>query len=238
MRRGRSAWRAPDRAAGSRGVPLWPALALACGTAVLAGCTGGGIDPPTTPTPSRAPSAGDAGARAAATIPPDLLAGIAVEMRQSRTDWGDRVVQIRVTNGTDAPVVVERGTVRSPYTEGVAATDPDRSREVPVGRHRDFAVALGDPVCPAAAGDVVVEVTVVDEEGRRATLTAVPADPQGHLERIHREDCAAAAVTAGVTLGFEPDVGVREEGGVLVATLRLTARPVAGGPRVSVTAVE
>jgi len=216
------------------------AVALACAVGALTGCTGEGqraSPPPAPATTTPAPRGDDAPAEAV-TLTPDEAAGIGVELRQSRTDWGDRVVQLRVVNGTGAPFVVEHGTLRSPFVGGAATTDPERSREVPPGSHRDFSVALGDPVCPAAVGDVVVDLVVVDDAERRGALTTVPTDPQGHLERIHREDCAAAAVTAGVTLAFEPDVGVRDEGGVLVGTLRLTARPVPGGPRVSVTAVE
>ncbi len=215
--------------------PSRVSMALVCGLGVLAACTGAPVE--------ASGGSGTAGASAAPVaepglLPADALDGVAVEIRQSRTNWGDRVVQLRVTNGTSAPLVVERGTLRSPYVRGAATTDPDRSRAVPAGAHRDFPVVLGEPVCPAAAAGVVVDVAVGDDAGRRGALTATPADPQGHLERIHREDCAEAAVTAGVSLAVEPDVGVRDEGGVLVGTLRLTARPVEGGPRVSVTGVE
>jgi hypothetical protein len=192
---------------------------------VLAGCTSGTGAPDGTSSPT-------------STIPATALEGVAVEIRQSRADWGARVVQLRVVNDTPAPFVVVSGTLRSSSVSGAARSDPARSRSVPVGSSRDFSVALGDPVCPAGPTDAAVDLVLADDAGRRAELTALPADPQGHLDRIRGEDCAAAAVAAGATLAIGPDVTVQDRAGVLTASLRLTVRPVDGGPRVSVTAVE
>ena len=65
-----------------------------------------------------------------------------------------------------------------------------------------------------------------------------PADPQGHLARIHGEDCAAVAVARGATLTLADTITTKDVGGTLVANVELDVAPVAGGPRVEVTQVD
>jgi hypothetical protein len=186
-----------------------------------------------------------------AALDPAVLAGVEVEIRQGRADWGDRVVQLRVTNGTAVPLVVVTGALATPTVERTATTDPARSRVVPVGAHRDFPVPLPEAVCPPGPGadgqagaavpvdaPPTVDLVLADESGRRGEMRLAPTDPQGHLRRIHAEDCAARAVAAGVELSIGPRVTSHGRGGVLTGAVELVVRPVPGGPDVSVTAVE
>ncbi len=176
-------------------------------------------------------------APAPSPIPSDTLAGLSVEVRQARSDWALRVVQLRVTNAGPGDVTVARARLVTPDDEGVATSD--RARPVRSGVDRDVSVALGTPVCDdAPSGPARAELDLVDAEGRRSTLTVEPADPQGHLARIHGEDCAAAAVAAGATLVLDDQVTTVDVGGTLAAEVSLQVTPVPAGPRVELTQVD
>lgn len=205
-----------------RGVAGRWRVVAAVGVLALAGCTGGPASaPPPTPTP----------------IPSDVLAGLSVEVRQARSDWALRVVQLRVTNAGPGDVTVSQARLITPDDEGVATSD--RERPVRAGVDRDVSVALGEPVCDdPASGQAEAELDLVDDAGRRSTLVVEPADPQGHLARIHGEDCAAAAVAQGATLRLADAITTRDVGGVLAATVGLEVVPVAGGPRVEIRQVD
>lgn len=190
------------------------------GVLALAACSAGGSPEPT-PTP----------------IPTDVLAGLSVEMRQARSDWALRVVQIRVTNAGPGDVTVALARLVTPDDEGVATSD--RERPVRAGVDRDVSVQLGDPVCTSASsGPASVELDLVDDEDRRSTLVVTPDDPQGHLARIHGEDCAAAAVAEGATLSLDDAITTAPVDGRLAATVSLQVKPVDGGPVVQITQVD
>lgn len=180
------------------------------------------------------------------TLGDDVLAALRVEVRQSRTDRASRVVQVAVHNDgpTDLDVVAARLT--SPTVEGVAASED--GRRAPAGTRRDVSLALGAPVCgadavqgPGATGPAAasVELDVTDGAGHRATVELTPEDPNGHLARIHAEDCAAVAIERGAALTVGPGLRTRQEpDGRWVATVDLVLAPVAGGPEVVVDAVD
>jgi hypothetical protein len=203
-------------------VDRWRVLVVAA-VLVLAGCTSGPAAPSPSPTPT--------------PIPGDVLAGLSVEVRQARSDWALRVVQLRVTNAGPGDVTVAEARLITPDDDGVATSD--RERPVRAGVDRDVSVALGDPDCAeSTAGPARAELDLVDDAGRRSTLVVEPADPQGHLARIHGEDCAAAAVAAGATLTLADAITTRDVGGTLAATVDLRVVPVAGGPAVEITQVD
>ena len=115
----------------------------------------------------------------------------------------------------------------------------DRERPVRAGVDRDLSVALGEPDCASpTSGPASVELDLVDDTGRTSTLVVAPDDPQGHLARIHGEDCAAAAVAAGATLALDDAITTAPVDGRLAATITLGVTPVAGGPTVVITQVD
>jgi len=176
-------------------------------------------------------------APAATPIPADVLAGLSVEVRQARSDWALRVVDVRVTNDGPGDVTVREARLVTPDDEGVATSD--RERPVPTGANRDVSVALGVPVCTSAtSGPARVELELADADGRTSTLVVTPQDPQGHLARIHGEDCAAAAVARGATLALDDAITTQEVDGRLAATVSLEVGVKAGGPRVEITQVD
>ncbi|GEM_PF-355091 len=218
----------------------------------VAGCVAG--------SGSRGPS-GTPGTSAGPALPDDVAAGLAVEIRQSRADWGRRVVQVRVANTGAVDVTVRHATLTTPGVEGSATSE--REREVRAGVDRDLSVALGAPVCDGSAAVTAtgeagaaasgtstagaaasgsagaqVELDVVDSDGHVGTVVVVPDDPQGHLARIHGEDCAALAVAAGARLSLDDDLPSAPVDGTLVGRLTLHVEAVPGGPRVEVWRVD
>ncbi|MBX9244222.1 hypothetical protein ICW40_05300 [Actinotalea ferrariae] len=165
------------------------------------------------------------------------MTDLAVEVRQGRASWADRVVQVRVRNEGAAPVTVRTAALTTTTTTTTAVSDPERGRPVPPGRSRDFSVALGAPVCGAA--DVTAEA-VLEVDAGDAVETIGPlavTDPQGHLTRIRSEDCAAATVLAGVDLRVD-GLTTQDTPDGLLGVLRLTASPVPGGPAVTITSID
>jgi hypothetical protein len=160
---------------------------------------------------------------------------LTAEIRQSRSDWGVRRVQVRVRNGSGAPVDVTTATLTTSVVVGPVTSDPARGRPVPPGRYRDFPVDLGPPVCPE--GDAPsAEVVVRTADGGEVRLT--PEDPQGHLARVNAEDCAAQRVLAALRLELAPDVAAEQRDGRLVGALTLTATPTDPDVEVAVTRVD
>ena len=217
-------------------------LAVTLGSAACTGDTAPAG--PATPAGRAAPAAPEAtpsGPTATPTLPADRLAGLAVEIRQSRADWGDRVVQVRVRNDTDEPLRSSSGaTLRSPGGRGRGGVGP---RAVAGGPGRQSPGLLGGSRrarCARPGGDAVVDLEVRRRRGRvEAATSTVPADPQGHLDRIHGEDCAAAAVSAGAEARDRPDRdGARPRRRPRPPRWTLVVRPVEGGPAVAITAVE
>ena len=213
-------------------------VAAAAAPLLVSGCSS---EPPPTASsasPSSAsPSSGPPSP--AGPLPDATLAAVTAEVRQSRADWGDRVVQVRVHNDGDTPLTVTRVVLTAGTVEGTAASHPDRVREVPAGSHRDASVPLGAARCPAPGPPArQVRVGLVDGAGRTGELTVVAEDPQGHLSRIHGEDCAAAAVSRGLRIHALGPLEVVERDGALVATVTLALAPVPGGPPVTLDRVD
>ncbi len=216
-----------------RGMRRSSAFVLALGLTVvlgLAACTGAGPDAAGDPSTASTPSA---------TPPPaDVLAGVTVAIAQSRSDWADRVVQLTVTNGGAGPVDIVAAALTSDLFDGPAV--PDQGRPVPAGTSRSLSVPLGAPRCeggePSTAAPTVT-LTLADATGRGSTVDLSADDPRGHLTRIHREDCAAAAVAAGAELSVADALVVHEVAGELLGSVDLTLTPRPGGPAVAVTEV-
>lgn len=199
-------------------------LGASLASVVLVACGGAA---PAPQVPSSAPGTG--------TAAQDLAPGVSVEIRQSRSDQADRVVQLRVRAPDAGEVVVASAALDVEGFAGTAVLEA-WDRRVPAGRTRDASVRLGDAVCAIDAGTPRVTLVLADEPD--VEVRPEVTDPQGHLARIHAEDCAREELTAALDVEVAealPTVA-GEEG--LVATLELTVSPVPGAPEVVLERVD
>jgi len=129
---------------------------------------------------------------------PELPATITASVFQNRFDYSLRVLEIKVHNGTDAPITVTRAAFES--TRFAEPAVWDRPQEVPAGAARDLKVQLPDPVCDGAdpVDSVTLEVALAD--GTTGTLTVTPSDEQGRVDTINEEDCLGVSVAAVATI--------------------------------------
>ena len=128
-----------------------------------------------------------------ATSPPVLPEGVTVTVFQSRFDYGARVLEIKVANGSDAPLTILRAAFES--TQFAGPVSWDRETGIPIGSARDLRVHLPDPVCDGAAepsASVALDFELAD--GTKGSARVSPDDPMSQLEAIAAADCLVVAV--------------------------------------------
>lgn len=147
-------------------------------------------------------------AACAAPAPADLPAGITVEAFQNRLDYGARILELKVTNGTSDLFTVTSATFESNrFAEPAAWT---RSTEIPDGSARDLKVQLPAPICDDAAPKATVRIDFVLPDGTVGSGSLVPSDPNDQLAKINSDDCLLvaaekhASITAADTLQWTP----------------------------------
>ncbi|TGO03925.1 hypothetical protein [Serinibacter arcticus] len=204
------------------------AVVVAAGLAACTPDAGPTTGPPTTtPVASEAPATLDPAASA-------LADDLAVEIVQTRLDWGRRVLSLVVSApddagseaGANAELTVVAAALDSPGWDGTRATDPDRTVTVGPGRTRSMFVTLGDARCDprpdgATSPGGVARLTLAPGVERDVTVT----DPYGHLARAWGEDCARLGAEAAVALTIGPDVVAGTRDGVATGTVSLTVTP-------------
>jgi hypothetical protein len=154
-----------------------------------------------------------------------VVDGLALEILQNRPDYGNRVLQLSVTNEGAEPLTVVEARFESEQFAAPALWS--KPTEVPAGLTRQLPVQLGEAVCPAPDAHPSLTVIVADATGGTREVSATPADPFGVLQRIAGEDCLDEAVAAIVTLRLDDGFEITGEGADSVAHLRLVAEPVA-----------
>lgn len=221
--------RAPARVAPGAGAAVVVLLALgACGVG------GPGPGRAVTTAATTGATTGATTAAVAGGLPADVM--VDVEVAQARSDRVARVVELRVHNTGTVGLTVTGARLTSAFVTGEAAT----TREVGTGRTRPVRVPLGAAVCGPDVGDdprAQVELDVTTVDGRSGTLVVTPTDETDDLRRIHAEDCAAAAVAAGLRLTLADGLTVRDVDGEPVADVTLVLEPVPGGPHVRIVSV-
>lgn len=141
----------------------------------------------------------------------DIPDGLSVEMYQTRTDTGPRRIEIAITNGTDAPVVIDRLVFDSTQFDGTTDWKKDSTRIV-AGATVDLPVLLPPPDCDADEIVHTVEFDYVLADGTSGTATVNPVDRLDRMPSLRLEDCitesvAEIAILTADTLPYPVDVG-------------------------------
>ncbi len=202
----------------STAVSVAVSLPLAVSLLILSGCA---AQPQ--PASSTAATSTATGATTAPEASPVVIDGVGLAILQNRPDYGNRVLQLAVTNEGADPLTVTAARFSSPQFESVA--EWTKPTEVPPGLIRQLPVQLGTAICPAPSTTSTLTVTVTDAAGTSREISGRPSDPFGVLERIAGEDCLDDAVAAVATLIVHDDFDVTGSGADAVAHLRLTADP-------------
>lgn len=130
-----------------------------------------------------------------ACVPPatELPAGVTVSVFQNRFDYGERQLELKVSNDTDAPLTVTRASLESSRFASPAVWD--RPQVVPAGAARDLKVQLTEPICGEPVRDrVILEFALAD--GSTGSASIEPFDETGRLDAVNAEDCLGLAVAS------------------------------------------
>ncbi len=208
----------PGRRAGGAGAVCALLLLL------LAGCAAPAApDSPSATSSSRAPSPSAVDPTPAAPL---VVDGLGLQILQNRPDYGNRMLQLSVTNEGDAALTVTSATFTSPQFE--APSEWTRPTEIPPGLTRHLPVQLGTAICPTPATTPTLAVRVVDASGVSRVVTGEPSDPFGVLERIAGEDCLDDAVAAVAQLRLDDALEITGSGTDAVAHLTVHVDPAGG----------
>lgn len=124
--------------------------------------------------------------------PAGLPDSVTVSVFQNRFDYGIRQLELKVSNGTDAPLTVTRASFESSRFTSPAVWE--RPQVIPAGAARDLKVLLGEARCTDAEHGDFVDLEFTRADGATGTARVVPVDDTGRLDVISAEDCLGAAV--------------------------------------------
>lgn len=220
---------------------LYRATAAAAVVAVLGAAsacsTGGG--------PARTASS------ASPTITVTAAGPVTAEINQFRDNYSKQIIEIQLTNTTDAALTVLGADLTTPlFTAPITWPARTGGIELPPGQTKSLPAPLPAPECaspatsPATAqgvpgagpggdpGSAVVSVRLAaggGTEPAQAAATVPAADPFGVLARNNSEMCLTREATAVATIGLAPELEVAADG--RTAVVRLLVAPRAGGGR-------
>lgn len=163
--------------------------------------------------------------------PAELPDGIAISVYQNRFDYSPRKLEIQVSNGSGGPFTVTGASFDSTrFTE--PAVWAAHERTLAPGTALDLRVQLPEPVC----GDVPAEDTVTLDfalpDGRAGSVTVVPSDEEGWIDRINAQDCLAATVD-GIAAITAPDRLEWTPGATAPGVLEFSVEPTGAGGEVT-----
>ncbi|MEX1079289.1 MAG: hypothetical protein WED09_09310 [Homoserinimonas sp.] len=166
-----------------------------------------------------------------------LPPGIEVSVHQNRPDTGDRRLQVRITNGSDAPLTVTELTFSSPrFAEPVSYQKaPSTIRS---GGVLDLPIALAAPACDQNNGGPEVLLEFQHSHDGPGTATVVPDDPLDQLDGISERDCLDDAMTEVAEIKEPPRIRSESLGGRLVALVDLEILPSGGAGSFTIHSVD
>jgi hypothetical protein len=158
---------------------------------------------------------------------------VSAELLQYRRDQADRVVEVKLHNGSDKAVEVSRLQLLTPRFTGTAPLAP-RFTLAPHDT-TDVRVPMGDSAC----GDVNATAPVVriwnSDDDTHVDLSASGSDAV--LESIRAKECAVKAVAEAVPVRWD-DWRIQQEGADRVVAATLQVGPVASGHSARILSLE
>lgn len=162
-----------------------------------------------------------------------LPAGVEVELFQLRSDVAERGAQVRVANGSDTDLVVERVVFQDDWFAGESVRD--RTSTIPAGRTVDLRIALPESSCEDEPDAAARSSRVSFELASGATATVDVDDPLGFTTLIHEKECLRHDLAAVATLewaSFTPSASPQP------AELQLAITPAGGDGSAQLTELQ
>ncbi|MFE4195999.1 hypothetical protein ACFRJ9_09055 [Paenarthrobacter sp. NPDC056912] len=194
--------------------PLALCMLIASSIALVAGCDGSPLEPPST-----------SGVASTAEQQP-----ITVEVNQSRDQYGKQAIQIQLTNTTDTPLTVTGARLDSPLFDGGISWEPTAGTlELPPRQPKSLPASLPAADCrmagDASPAPIGATVRYAEPGGSPQDTATTAADPFGVLARNAGELCLAKEASAVATIVLAPGLDVAADG--RTAVVRLLITPVA-----------
>ncbi|MDP9692962.1 UNVERIFIED_ORG: hypothetical protein J2X79_000499 [Arthrobacter globiformis] len=168
---------------------------------------------------------------------------IAVEVNQSRDQYGKQAIQLLLTNISGGPLTVAAAQLATPLFQGDILWEPTGgSLELPPGQPKSLPARLPAPVCgrdrSTAQQSTTHETTIqqpvatvrYSEPGRAGLREVAPAavDPFGVLERNNRELCLAAEAATVADIVLDRSLEVAPDSRTAVVRLVITPKEAEG----------
>lgn len=167
----------------------------------------------------------------------ELPPGVEVSVHQNRPDTEDRRLQVRITNGTEAPLTVLALTFTSPNLSAPAHY-PKVPSTVRAGGVLDLPVTLPDADCSGNPGTPRVDIEFEHGNGRPGSASVVPDDPLQQLDGITELDCLGDAIAKVATISEPEEIRVDSLGGRLVAFVDLAIAPTGASGSFTIRSVD
>lgn len=165
-----------------------------------------------------------------------LPAGVEVSVHQNRPDTEDRRLQVRITNGSAAPLTVTALAFSSPRFADPAAYEKVPST-IRSGGVLDLPVSLTDPVCEGTDAAPVVRIEY-EQDGQSGSAVITPTDPLDQLDGISQRDCLEHDMNAVAAIAEPAAIRIEQVGPRLVAFVDLRVLPTGGTGSFTIDAVD
>jgi hypothetical protein len=163
---------------------------------------------------------------------------IAVEVNQSRDQYGKQAIQLLLTNVSGGPLTVAAAQLASPLFHGDILWEPTGgSLELPPGQPKSLPARLPAPVCgrdQSTARESTIQQPVAtvrySEPGRAGLREVAPVavDPFGVLERNNTELCLAAEAAAVADIVLDRRLEVAQDSRTAVVRLVISPKKAGG----------
>lgn len=158
---------------------------------------------------------------------------IAVEVNQSRDQYGKQAILLQLTNTTDAPLQVSGARLESGLFEGDIVWAPaDGALELPPRQPKSVPADLPTVKCGQITEAPLRATIFYGEQVNEVRETSVEAgDPFNVLSRNADELCLAADTAAVASIVLDPGLEVAPDGSTAVVRLLITPTGGSTGPQ-------